>query len=268
MNKYFVFTALVFASFLIAQPTHGVAEYSQKRNLDGGTIKGERLTKELRDKILKRVGAPIEYELFFDTKNSLYRKKESLDTPGSNGGRIQAFMMGSSTITHTDLQTRATTIEQEIYGKKFLVKDTIQQKVWNFTGATKQIGKYTAHEATYERVVNNQGWEMLNNQEEEPSEEVITVSVWFTPEIPISAGPLNYSGLPGLVLMVQDNRTTWVCTKVTLNPKNRHNIKPPTKGEVVSQAEFDAIQQEKTKEVQERFRSGRGSENRQIIIGR
>ena len=34
------------------------------------------------------------------------------------------------------------------------------------------------------------------------------MSAWFTPEIPVSTGPSMYGGLPGLILEINDDRTT------------------------------------------------------------
>ena len=36
-----------------------------------------------------------------------------------------------------------------------------------------------------------------------------TITAWFTPDIPINAGPAEYSGLPGLILEVRGNHKSW-----------------------------------------------------------
>ena len=47
----------------------------------------------------------------------------------------------------------------------------------------------------------------------------ITISAWYTPQIPVSAGPGNYHGLPGLILEVNDGSETVICSKIVINPK-------------------------------------------------
>ena len=49
----------------------------------------------------------------------------------------------------------------------------------------------------------------------------ITITAWYSPEIPVSQGPENYWGLPGLILEVNDGKTTILCSKVVLNLKDK-----------------------------------------------
>jgi hypothetical protein len=55
-------------------------------------------------------------------------------------------------------------------------------------------------------------------------------------------------------------RTTLLCSKIILNPKEAEPIKAPTKGEMVSRAAYNEIVKEKMQEMRERFqgRGGRG----------
>ena len=88
-----------------------------------------------------------------------------------------------------------------------------------------------------------------------PKEKEITA--WFTMDIPVSHGPDEYWGLPGLILEVSDDRTVLLCSKLVLNPKEKVEIKPITKGDVVSQAEYDKISKEKMEEMRQmRSQSG------------
>jgi GLPGLI family protein len=112
------------------------------------------------------------------------------------------------------------------------------------------------------------------NKEEEKEREVlekvpVTVSVWFTPDIPVSAGPASYFGLPGLVLMVQDDNRVLVCTEVQMNVQDKTKLEAPKKGQAVTQKEFSKIREEKMKEMRERYRNNgnRGKGNRIMIRG-
>jgi len=67
----------------------------------------------------------------------------------------------------------------------------------------------------------------------------ITITAWYTPEIPVNQGPEGYWGLPGLILEVNDGKTTILCSKVVLNSKDKVEIKAPTKGKVVTQKDYD-----------------------------
>jgi GLPGLI family protein len=78
---------------------------------------------------------------------------------------------------------------------------------------------------------------------EEPKDKIITA--WYTPEIPVSFGPNNYWGLPGLILEINEPETIILCSKVVLNTKEKSAIKAPNNGIKVSQKEFDAVQKKK-----------------------
>jgi GLPGLI family protein len=46
----------------------------------------------------------------------------------------------------------------------------------------------------------------------------VTITAWYTPEIPVNQGPENYWGLPGLILEINDGKTVILCSKIVLNP--------------------------------------------------
>ena len=77
--------------------------------------------------------------------------------------------------------------------------------------------------------------------------------MWYTLDIPVNHGPGDYWGLPGLILELNSGNTTVLCSKIVLNPKEKMEIKEPTKGKEVSLEEYDEIIQEKMKEMEERM---------------
>ena len=144
---------------------------------------------------------------------------------------------------------------------------------------TKKIGNYTCFKAIAKKEVSEiMDWRAMRqrarerreekdadteevnnsseiNNEETPGTEEITA--WYTPEIPINQGPNDYWGLPGLILEIQQGRTTLLCTKIVLNAKEKEDLKEPSKGKEVTQEEFDAIAKEKVEEMIEQFRNRR-----------
>ena len=82
------------------------------------------------------------------------------------------------------------------------------------------------------------------------------VVVWYTPQIPVNQGPGDYWGLPGLILEVNEGRTTILCSKIIMNPEEKDGIKAPSKGKVVSKEAYQAIVKKKTEEMRENFRRG------------
>ena len=76
--------------------------------------------------------------------------------------------------------------------------------------------------------------------------------------MPVSNGPDNYQGLPGLILEVNDGKTTIVCTEIILNPSQKITIEEPKKGKVVSQKKFIKIEKQKSDELMEKFKGRNG----------
>ena len=85
-----------------------------------------------------------------------------------------------------------------------------------------------------------------------------TITAWYTPEIPVSHGPENYWGLPGLILEANDGKTTILCSKVVLNPKDKAAIKAPTSGKVISQADYDETVTKKMEELRQMNQGNNG----------
>ena len=85
----------------------------------------------------------------------------------------------------------------------------------------------------------------------------INVIAWYTPQIPISQGPGEFWGLPGLILEVNADLTTILCSKITLNPQDKIKIKAPEKGRIISRDDYNSTVKQKMIEMREMYR-GRG----------
>ena len=276
MYKILLPLLILTSSFLSAQLSK--ATYTMKISMNMDFTNNPNIPKNVVERIKKRMSEPQNFNLFFDQTQSLYKKEEKLDSPqGGRGGMTMRFGGGDGSITHTNLTTGKQTSQQELFGKTFLVSKNTKKRQWSFTGESKQIGQYTAYEATYiykkEPTSFSMSFGNPNNEEEKekeaPEKVAVTVSVWFAPDIPIAAGPASYYGLPGLVLMVQDDNRVLVCTEVQMNVKDKIKLEAPTKGKAVTQKEFSKIRDEKAKEMRDRFRNNgnRDNGNRIMIRG-
>lgn len=124
------------------------------------------------------------------------------------------------------------------------------------TGDEKKIGNYTCIKALIIIPVTEEDlkeYEEYKKKAEsgkttfftpsEPKERII--EAWYTIEIPVSNGPDKYWGLPGLILELHEGETTFLCSKIVLNPQEKIEIKVPKNGKKVTQKEFDDIQEKK-----------------------
>jgi GLPGLI family protein len=289
INKIVLSTLFFVVSYLTlqAQDFQATAVYQSNTNTSDfkSKIQGNKdITPDMQKMLEDRMKAMFEktYILSFDKTTSIYKEEEKLDAPGTaqNGGGMKMFssMMGGGGTFYKNIKDKAYTVDKEFMGKEFLVKDSLPKLKWKMESETKQIGGYTCSKATATRKPSKSDFRNLRPKKDDDKKEgakkpaddkktnfmdevdlpkEITVIAWYAPEIPVSQGPENYWGLPGLILEVTDGKTTILCSKVVLNTKGKVEIKAPTNGKVISQSEYDETVIKKMKELQE-MNQGRG----------
>lgn len=283
----FLVAAVVCSITLQAQEFQGMAVYESKTSIGDDMFKasGREITPEMKEMIMERMKSVFEktFILNFDKTASLYKEEEKLDAPGQGMGGMKMMVssfLGGGGMHYKNLKEQNFLIEKEILGKEFLVSDSLPKIEWKLEGESKKIGNYTCYKATGAAPVDKSNMmnyrpkegaeeKMKNKSDEElkktnfmdmvemPDEKIITA--WYAPEIPISQGPGNYWGLPGLILEVSDGKTTILCSKVVMNIKDKVKIKEPKKGEKVTQAEFEEIMAKKVQEMQQMYGGGKSS---------
>lgn len=121
--------------------------------------------------------------------------------------------------------------------KDWLIKDKVNTIEWEVTNKTKQIQGYTCYKAVADGPSEEIGWKK--------------VIAWFAPEIPFQFGPLDYAGLPGLILEVEYGFYSFYADTIDFSNEDK-NIKRPSKGELLDRLEYD----KKIKELSDRFKRG------------
>jgi len=274
---------LVFTQMQAQKDFQGMAVYESKTQapkLEGMRGGNRDITPEMQKNIEERMKKMLEktFILNFDKSASIYKEEEKLDAPGQQGGGMRVMMnsfMGGGGTFYKDVKTKSYTVDKEFMGKEFLVVDSLPKLNWKLEQETKQIGGYNCYKATAVKEASKtdfRNFRPKNNDEakktsgetktnfednfEMPKE--IIVTSWYTPEIPVNQGPENYWGLPGLILEINDGRTTILCSKIVLNAKEKAEIKPSKKGKVVSQKEYDETVIKKMEEFREMNRGRAG----------
>lgn len=271
--------ALTTAVVSYGQEFQGVAHYFSKTSVDMSNFGGRQMSEEMKRQIAERMKSMFErnYVLTFNKEESIYKEEEQLETPGQGGRGFGRMMMGSFAggPQYKNVKENVMLQEQEFFGKQFLINDELQKLDWKLEGETKQIGQYLCMKATAvkkvegidftamrrsprrDRETQKDSTQTKENEFEMPAE--IIVTAWYTPQIPVSQGPGEYWGLPGLILEVNAFRTTILCSKIVINPKDRTAIKRPEKGKEVTQKEYNQIVKEKTEEMSQMFRRRGGN---------
>ena len=126
----------------------------------------------------------------------------------------------------------------EFMGRTFLIPGTQPSYAWKLSGQQSQFLGYVMQKAT-------------------AVQDSTTIEAWFTPEIPVSAGPGLFGGLPGMILVVSvnDGHTVYSATEVNLTAVEDGVIKPPDDGQEVSRDEYEEIVAEKLEELEALQRS-------------
>jgi len=275
-----------------AQSISGKAYYQSKTTVDMDGFGGREMSEDMKKQIMERMKSMLEktYILTFNNNESIYKEEEKLEA-GAQGG-IMRMMMGSFTpgIQYKNLSDNKILEEREFFGKEFLINDTIANLQWEVGKESKQIGQYIAIKATAVKHIDkndfnfarrkrdedkkpedgevNDGKESKDSTDtaamsEDPMDMIevpktLIVTAWFTPQIPVKNGPGEYAGLPGLILELNIDRTTMLCSKIVLNPNESDKIEKPTTGKEVSREEYNQIVKEKTEEMRENFRGSGG----------
>ena len=243
------------------------------------------ITPEMQKTIEERMKGMFEktFILNFDKNTSIYKEEEKLDAPGTQSGgmRMMSSMMGGGGTFYKNVKDKSYIVDKEFMGKEFLVKDSLPTLKWKMESETREIGGYMCMKATAIRPASKTDFrnfrpkkaaekkegdkadvkdKKTNFMDEIEMPKDITVIAWYSPEIPINNGPENYWGLPGLILEINDGKTTILCSKIVLNAKEKVQIKAPTKGSEISQKEYDETVIKKMEEFRE-MNQGRGGNN-------
>lgn len=287
MKKSLTFLLLTITFLTVhAQDFQGMAVYESKTSTADikSRFEGNKdITPEMRKMIEDRMKSMFEktFILNFDKTASIYKEEEKLEAPGQSqfggGVKMMGSMMGGGGTFYKNVKDKNYTVDKEFMGKEFLVKDSLPKLQWKMEGESKQIGGYNCFKATAVRAVSksdfrnfrpkdNKKTDAKDAKKETPKTDKekttsimeefempdnITITAWYAPEIPISQGPENYWGLPGLILEVNDGKTIILCSKIVLNPKEKAAIKAPANGKAISQKEYDETVVKKMEELRQ-----------------
>jgi len=212
------------------------------------------------------------YVLSFNQTESTWKKEESLGggpaTASAGGAVFMVATSGEGSMLYKNIADQSYAQEREVMGKEYLIQEKSEPFEWELSGETKKVGNYTVQKASFTKIVDSKRFS-TGMTEMENVKDTLQVTVWFSPEIPVSHGPENYFGLPGLILEVQNQGRTLICEKIELNPSAEPVvIERPSKGKEISLDEFKKIEEEGMKQMMNRYQGKPGSgATMQIRIG-
>lgn len=292
--KIVLFLGILFFSWVsFSQDFQGKAYYFSKTTMDMSSFGGARqMSEQQKKQRADRMRPWLErtYILTFNKEESIYAEDEKLEAPGAGGSNMwgSSFSPGPQ---YKNVKTKILLQDQEFFGKKFLIKEEMEPLEWKMGTETKQIGNYTCFKATATRASKEINWSKMfrrrgpseenkktkdsiktrevasteNIKSETPEEEapeLLEIVAWYTPMIPINQGPADFWGLPGLILEVSAGNVVMLCSKIVMNPEEKEEIEVPSKGDVVTQQEYNDIIMKKMQEMRNNRGRSRGGNGR------
>lgn len=197
---------------IFSQESSGIIQYTatiKKTHVDNflAELKQKDMPMQIKQGVVEMYmnATPDEYILNFINGESFYYHNPSLESEenyniGSKAGK-NSYYTDISNIRIIEISPTLGNIAQKPLN-------------WEISGKSKTIGKYKCIQAVAtEKLYSRQGHYYDRK-----------VIAWFTPEIPLSYGPKNYNGLPGLILEIERDEFKIEATKVNLNPKHNSII--------------------------------------------
>lgn len=215
----------------IAQQSEGIVLYDQKINMH------RRLTDESMKAMVPEFRTN-KMQLAVRGGESLYKALVANDINEENtdagGNTVRMVIRVPQNEIYRNFDEKKSVELRELAGQKFLIQDELRSIPWKLSGETKKVNGYDCMQATYANPERKQN-----------------VVAWFTDAIPVPSGPAGYGGLPGLILELDMNEGETIYTAANLNFKKLENsdLKQPSAGKKVTEAEFNKIRDDYMKEM-------------------
>lgn len=161
--------------------------------------------------------------LFFDETHSKYEDSEERAEPDDEGWswRKDAFCVTR------DFEKKRQRDLLNLLGKNWLVEDSIAAPRWKILNDLKEVAGHLCMSASCEDTLKMQ-----------------KITAWFALDLPVSAGPERFGGLPGLILEIDINNGAMIASadKIELRPLAPGELDLPKKpkGKLISEADYQA----------------------------
>ncbi len=265
--KFFLLI-IIFTLSANAQKFSGKATYISKSKMELGNW-GAKLSEARKKQVAARLKNRLEktYVLSFNSQESVFLEEEKIDAiSGATDSWGGYFSRGDH---YKNIKENTLVQSQEFYGKRFLVKDKLYRLSWSMGTETKKIGQYTCYRAkafvpSSELNWYNFSWSDLSSSadkdatDEDQEEKLTVVEAWYTPQIPVSQGPAEFWGLPGLILEVSLDNTTLLCTEIVISQDESAEIVAPKKGTEITKKDYTLTVREKMVEMRNNRMGRRG----------
>jgi GLPGLI family protein len=207
-----------------AIPLEGTIRYLRTQNWAKMMSNVDYISKTQRDRLMYVWGSRSEWKtyslLHFNQTMSKYEDSEERAEPDAEGwsNRKETFFLKRDYTKNTMYDG----IEQ--LGKTYLIHDTITPIPWKILNDMREVAGHICMNAFWNDTLRQQ-----------------KVTAWFALDMPVSAGPERFTGLPGMILEVDINDGAMVVTadKIDLKPLVKElDVPEKIKGKKINEAEY------------------------------
>jgi GLPGLI family protein len=217
-------------SFITAQDLQITYSCKKKYKIDEILkMEGHKFPEEQKELLLSMKDLHDNYQISFILVQKNFASKffpksgttESVKNE-TEGGKKSYYMELKDDEVYKEFSSNVLLATKHKHGRTFYIRDSFPNFCWNFTSETKEILGYSCTKAT------------INDYY---GDEIIA---WFTSTIPIPNGPVEFGGLPGVILELTTKTLKYEAIELHLNQKEEIKITSLKQKEkkVISMAEF------------------------------
>jgi GLPGLI family protein len=238
MNKI-IFTGLCLLPLLSHAQSRGIIVYETRST---ATISANGVEQKMPSRVAKN-------ELLFASAKSLFRNIPSMeeDQKFQNGGSSIGFQVDNRLrMQYHDYDKKERLSNHELGDKEYIQRSSIPDLHWVLVDEIKTILNLPCKKAMG-TIVRNDFVTRVENSTVTVSKrtDTLTVFAWYTLNIPLPVGPDKYTGLPGAVLQVENNKGRILFEAVSIKEEvKQKDIEPPTRGKLLSAEEFENADKE------------------------
>jgi len=157
--------------------------------------------------------------LEFKNEESLYYLEDEMKIDDGKMFNMNRIFAGGENKYYKNIKTSEQYHESSVFDELSLIE--YEDRKWQITQESKKLGNYHCFKAI----------------DISKPEQKVNAIAWFTPEIPVNFEPINFNGLPGLILKVENGTRRIIATKIEIHPQNQIKIIKPTKGKRIKAEE-------------------------------
>lgn len=203
------------------------------------------IDKGLRDQLKQNEEPePCEYKMVISNKESSFTYVEKINNDQDpNANVIRVAPAGFGTI-YKNLSDSTRRENHNVYGKKYFSLDPLKKMDWKISKEKTEILGFKVRKATAE-------------------DSTAIYTVWYAPKLPISNGPSDYGGLPGLILEAEKSSKKMIYTERFIAESieeldKKPKIIKPDEGAQISIKDIGAIWNEANEKRNQMLRGSEG----------